>query len=199
MISKTMRAKFSPILPFLLSCLCMLLVGVGSIRAQNSSAVPAGANPSCIQFQANNGYPECCNGKDDDGDGRADFYGATINGKFSQPDPKCLYGGDTEKDVPSSSDIIPCTDKCTLESVFLLINKVISFFFTTLLLPLIVLLFMYAGFRYITAQGNSAKVVNLKKMIGNLILGLVLMLTAWLIVKTILIALGQTDSLIFFE
>jgi hypothetical protein len=48
---------------------------------------------------------------------------------------------------------------------------------------------MYAGFKYITAEGNPSKIANLKKILGNIFLGIVLMLCAWLIVRTIMTTL----------
>ena len=45
---------------------------------------------------------------------------------------------------------------------------------------------MYAGFKYITAEGNPSKIANLKKILGNIVLGIVIMLCAWLIVRTIM-------------
>lgn len=145
-----------------------------------------------------NKMPECCDGIDNDNDGRADFYGATINGKTYPPDPKCLYKEDTEQDRATGSKIVPCTDKCNIESVFLLANNIIKFFFTTLLIPIVVILFVYAGVSYILAQGNPGKKVKLGKLIWHIVLGIVLILTAWLIVRVVLNALGITDGLIFF-
>jgi hypothetical protein len=53
---------------------------------------------------------------------------------------------------------------------------------------------MYAGFKYITAQGNPAKTANLKKMVGNIVIGMILVLCSWLIVKTVLSVLLSDDS-----
>ena len=180
-----------------------------------SIAVPAGASALCSTAAIPNGsgggytFPQCCNGIDDDSDGKADYYGTSS----LPPDPKCLYVGDNESDicydkngveVPSTSascvshsmsQIIPCTNKCTLEDVFTLINNIINFTFKYLLLPFIVLLFVYAGASYFMAINAPEKKVKLFKLLWRIVLGLVLILGAWLIVKTILLVLldGSQD------
>lgn len=131
------------------------------------------------------GTAQCCDGIDNDDpkDGRADFYGT----KDMPSDPKCLYFTDTETETsPSKSDIIPCTDKCTLESVFILANNIIKFFFTKLLIPIFIVMLLYLAWQYFTSQGNINVHKKLLKQIKHLILGLLLILCAWLIVRTIL-------------
>ncbi|MEK7227924.1 MAG: hypothetical protein AAB681_01045, partial [Patescibacteria group bacterium] len=54
--------------------------------------------------------------------------------------------------------------------------------------------FMYAGFKYITAQGDPKKIVNLKKMIFNILIGMLLVLCSWLIVKVILTVLVKDED-----
>jgi hypothetical protein len=131
------------------------------------------------------------------GDNKADHFGvdSLVDGKTDgvidiEPDPSCFSETATEEkgdDVVST--IIPCTDKCTFSDVFRLLNNIIKFFFTTLLIPIFITLIMYAGFQYITAQGNSGKVANLKKMLLNFLKGIILILCAWLIVRTIMTTL----------
>lgn len=158
-------------------------------------------------------YPEsqCNDGVDNDGDGKADFYGVDcITTQYKngdgildvEPDPACQNIKDTteEADLPSlGNKLIPCTNKCTVTDIFRLINKLISFFFTTILIPIIIIMIMYAGFQYITAQGNSGKIANLKKLTLNIVKGLGLMLGAWLIVKVIFQLVEYKDSLLFFK
>jgi Type IV secretion system pilin len=94
----------------------------------------------------------------------------------------------------SGSSLVPCTDSCDFNSFLTLINNLINFMITTLFIPIVVLLFMYAGFKYITAQGNPAKKANLKKMVGNIVIGMILVLCSWLIVKTVLSILLREDA-----
>ncbi len=141
----------------------------------------------------------CTDGIDNDGDGRIDWTGGKIGGTPVGPDPSCISA--LSKEVPDDvvSNIIPCTNKCDLGSVFELINKLITFLITFLVLPVTIILFMYAGFKYITAQGNPSKIANVRKMVQHLVGGLLLVLCAWIIVKTLLLTLGYTDQLYFFE
>lgn len=139
------------------------------------------------------------------GDGKADYYGVDTttppDGQLDlEPDPACVSVKDPTEDADDvvKGSLIPCTNKCTFSDVFKLINGLLSFFIKTLLIPIFIILLMYAGFKYITAQGNPAKTANLKKMFGNMILGLVLVLCSWLIVHTILSMLGYTEGLSLF-
>lgn len=146
---------------------------------------------------------ECTDGKDNQiGDGKDYGYG-TNNGDRKadrygtlefEPDPACFAKGVTiEKgdDLAYNTDgtpasVIPCTNKCTLNDVFRLLNNIIAFFFKVLLIPIFVIMIMYAGYKYIAAQGNSGKIANLKRMLGYFIGGILLILCAWLIVRTIM-------------
>lgn len=90
--------------------------------------------------------------------------------------------------------LVPCTDTCGFNDVITLINNIITFLITQLFIPIVILLFVYAGFKYITAQGNPAKVANIKKMVLHIVLGMILVLCSWLIVKTVLGLLLRQDA-----
>lgn len=146
---------------------------------------------------------ECTDGIDNDGDAKADRYGVNNpdGSTLYEPDPSCFSpSAKTEKkDDVAEGSLIPCTDKCTFSDVFRLINNAFLFFVQKLLLPIFLILIMWAGARYILAGANSGKKADLKKLFGNMVLGIVLMLCAWLIVRTILVLLGYTEGLLFFE
>jgi len=138
----------------------------------------------------------CTDGIDNDGDKRADYYGtATMD-----PDPACfaIDAEETADDVAAGS-LVPCTNKCGLRDVFVLLNNVLKFVISKLLIPLFVVLIMYIGFKYLTSQGKPGMHVKFKKILWNVFIGLVLILTAWLIVRTLLTTLGVTDGLLFFD
>lgn len=97
------------------------------------------------------------------------------------------------------SGLVPCTDTCDFNDVLRLINNLITFLITTIFIPIVILLFMYAGYRYLTAGGNPAKIVNIKKMVRNIIVGMLLVLCSWLIVKTVVtIVVRDEDSALQF-
>ncbi|MBY0328726.1 hypothetical protein K2Q02_01385 [Patescibacteria group bacterium] len=139
----------------------------------------------------------CTNGLDDDGDGRIDYYGGP-NGEA--PDPSC-FKVDAEEiaDDVAKGALVPCTDKCGFDDVFKLLNNVLKFVITVLLIPIFVIMIMYIGFKYLTSQGNPAMHLKFKKMLWHMFLGVVIILTAWLIVRTILTSLGYADGLLFFD
>jgi hypothetical protein len=98
-----------------------------------------------------------------------------------------------------ASGLVPCDgEDCTINSVMQLINKIMDFFFHTLLFPLFVVMVMYLGFSYLKAGGSPGQHAKLGSMAQHMVLGLLLMLCAWLIVKTILSILGYNDPLGFF-
>lgn len=141
----------------------------------------------------------CSDKKDNDGDGRIDWNGGNLNGTMVPPDPACINAQGAEYADDVTSKLIPCTNKCDLGSLMQLINNLITFLIKVILFPITVLMFVYAGYQYITAQGNPSKKANVKKMLWHLVGGIVLILCAWLIVKTLLVVLGYTDRLYFFE
>ncbi len=89
--------------------------------------------------------------------------------------------------------LVPCKDTCDFNDLMQLINNIIEFLITTIFIPIIIILFMYAGFKYITAEGNPSKVANLKKMVGHIFLGMLIVLCSWLIVKTILTIISSNE------
>ncbi len=139
----------------------------------------------------------CTDNEDNDGDGRADWDG--VPEKNLPPDPSCINEQSVEKADDVKSTLIPCTDKCDLGSVFALINNVIDFLIKVILFPIAILMFVYAGYTYIVHSDNPGKRVKAKSLIKHLILGMVLILTAWVIVKSLLVVVGYNDRLLFFD
>lgn len=174
----------------------------GGTTTGQTATVAAGGRPTGKQLTGTTsvGDGTCGDGRDNDGDGKYDWDGVALDGipQF-QPDPSCVNADMTEEaDVVAKGSWIPCTNKCDLPNVIVLINSLIEKLITIILFPIAILMFMYAGYRYITAQGQPAKKANIKKMIGNLILGIVIILTSWVVVQTALRIIGYSDSLFFF-
>jgi hypothetical protein len=131
------------------------------------------------------------------GDGKADYYGVDSDkdGKLDlEPDPSCIAPEGTEKPDISNSKLISCYNFCTFSDVLKTINNLITFLITRLFVPIVILLFMYAGYQYITAQGNPSKKANLKKLVFNILIGMLLVLCSWLIVKVIMTVLVKDDD-----
>ncbi len=163
----------------------------------NNTSTPITPTTSVPQTQPVAGTNQCNNGIDDNGDLKADTYGVDTNkdGIIDiEPDPSCFAKGSTKElndDVKSS--IIPCTDKCSFTDIFRLLNNALQFFITQLLIPIFVIIIMYAGYQYLTAEGNPSKIANIKKMLQHIVLGILLILTSWLIVRTIMTTLVNKD------
>jgi len=84
---------------------------------------------------------------------------------------------------------------CNFNSLMGGINKFISFVLITLATPLFALILIYVGWLYLSAGGSSENVTKAKKILKNALIGYIIALAAWLIVKTILTALGFTGPM----
>ena len=81
---------------------------------------------------------------------------------------------------------------CNFDDLMSLINRVISFVLIDLATPLFALIIVYTGWLYLSSSGNSENIGKAKKIFKNALIGYVIALAAWLIVKTILNTLGFT-------
>lgn len=87
----------------------------------------------------------------------------------------------------SNSKIISCYNNCGFEDILRTVNNLIVFLITVVFVPVVIVMFMYAGFKYIAAQGDPKKLVSLKSMLKHIVGGMIIILCAWLIVRTILV------------
>lgn len=103
-------------------------------------------------------------------------------------------------ETATGTNLIPCggpgEDMCTFEHVLQLIENVINFSLNYLFFPLFVIAVVYAGYLLMTSGDNSGKRKQAKDIFVNILIGLVVVLSAWLIIKLILVGLGY-DSTIF--
>lgn len=114
-------------------------------------------------------------------------------------------GGGSNQGFPDSgqefeSGLITCGQEglpeCDFEQLLLLVNKVLRFLIFVIGVPIITLSFAYAGFLMVTSGGNPSKKDEAKSIIGNAIVGLIVLLAAWLIVRTVLIIFGYSGPLL---
>jgi hypothetical protein len=75
-----------------------------------------------------------------------------------------------------------------------LINNIINFIFTKMILPIAAIMFTYAGFKVVGSGGDEESYKKGKEIFMNVVIGLVIALSAWLIVHTILFLVGFDDS-----
>lgn len=84
---------------------------------------------------------------------------------------------------------------CDFDMVMALINNIINFALVTLATPLFAIIIIYAGYLYLTASGNSGNISTAKKILQNAIIGYIIALAAWIIVKSILLSFGFTGPM----
>ncbi len=108
----------------------------------------------------------------------------------------------TNQDQGAIEDgLVPCdgtpAHPCTFTSLLNLVNRMIRYLIY-LMIPLSAIVFAYAGFLLITKGGNPGAREQASGMFMKVVLGLIFVLGAWLIVSTILDALGVDKAFRFF-
>ncbi len=98
--------------------------------------------------------------------------------------PKCNITGSLNE---SGDDF---AEPCGFTALIELINNVINFLLVWFATPLAAVILAYAGFTYLTSGGSAEKATKAKHMLTSMIMGYVIALAAWLIIKTILSAVG---------
>lgn len=100
--------------------------------------------------------------------------------------------GDDGKPVKAGAEK-PCDFTFFME----MLNDIIAFLLFKLAMPLAAFMFAYAGFLYLTSGVKPEQREQAKKILTNVVWGLVIALAAWLIVHTILTSLGVDKESIF--
>ncbi len=91
--------------------------------------------------------------------------------------------------VVSAAGLVPCGGPgeaaCNTDFVVSFVSGLINFLISMLgVIAMIVL--VYAGFRMVVSMGNEAEWTKAKSLFTNVIIGIILILAAWLIVDTIM-------------
>jgi hypothetical protein len=81
---------------------------------------------------------------------------------------------------------------CDFSALLLVANNIIKFLII-IGTSIFSVVFMYAGFLYLTAVGDTGKISKAHGLFWNAIIGFVIMLAAWLLVDFILTALVKSD------
>jgi len=84
---------------------------------------------------------------------------------------------------------------CNFNMVMAFINNAINFLVIKLATPLFALIIVYAGWLYLSSGGSSENVTKAKTILKNSVIGYIVALAAWLIVKSILLGLGFTGPM----
>ena len=83
---------------------------------------------------------------------------------------------------------------CGLSDLITLIQRLIEYIFM-LILPIAAIVFVYVGYLFLTSGGNPDKRKTAKKAMVSLVTGIVIIMAAWLIVRTILLGLGVNTEI----
>jgi hypothetical protein len=95
-----------------------------------------------------------------------------------------------------SEGLVPCDglgDPCTYNKLIELIQRIMKFIFI-LIIPIAAIAFTYAGFLLLFQGSNPEKRKHARDILIKVVIGIVIVLAAWLIVKTILVSLGVTQT-----
>jgi len=84
---------------------------------------------------------------------------------------------------------------CDFNMIMKMINDVINFLLVKMATPLFALILIYVGWLYLSDMGSVENVSKSKKILKNALIGYVIALAAWIIVKTILSDLRYTSPL----
>lgn len=111
---------------------------------------------------------------------------------FAQGSSGFVQCGKSEsiKEADGSTRSSEVTDECDFGDFMSLINRVITFLIFDMALPLCAIVFAYSGWLFMTSGENPGNRSKAKKMMINVVVGLALAMASWLIVTTILQALG---------
>ena len=105
--------------------------------------------------------------------------------------------------VSAAAGLVPCDNSagnpCNFNQLMNLVNIVIHFVLFYMVIPIVAIMFAYAGFEMITAGGESAHArTKAKKIFFTAVVGLIIAMAAWLIVRTVLSILGYNGAWIGF-
>src|SRR5258706_11152686 len=99
-----------------------------------------------------------------------------------------------------AGSLIPCDgsadNPCGFDQFMKLIANVIDFLLKDMVLPIFAILCAYIGFLFLTSGAKPANRETAKKMFPKIVIGFIVALAAWLIVKIILITLGYDGGLL---
>ncbi|MDO8572694.1 MAG: hypothetical protein Q7S11_02875 [bacterium] len=99
--------------------------------------------------------------------------------------------------VYASAAIVPCggsgQPSCSFDYLIVLIKNIVTFLLFSLAVPLAAISFAVAGVMILTAGDNSGQVSRAKEIFWNVLIGLIVALSAWLIVTAITSALQSSS------
>lgn len=84
----------------------------------------------------------------------------------------------------AQAQLVDCQSDCGWEELVTMFNRIIEWLII-ISTSVAALLFMYAGFLYLTSRGDESQVKRATTIFTNVAIGFAIMLLAWLLVDTI--------------
>lgn len=100
--------------------------------------------------------------------------------------------------APAPTGLVPCSTGCGFQDILTLVNNVIDFLLTKMVIPIAAIMFAYAGFELVSSGGSTEKKGIAKKVFTDAVVGLIIAVAATLIVKLILSIAGFTGPSLLF-
>jgi hypothetical protein len=116
------------------------------------------------------------------------------NGTADIEDPKC----------PHPAGLVPCgrmrddfstsideSAPCSVCHIFVLTERIIKFLVLYIIIPFGILMIIVGGGMFLTSTGDLERIATSKKILKTAIVGLVIILSAWIIVNTVIFFLTE--------
>ena len=121
---------------------------------------------------------------------------------FAAPPPPgtlipCGFDLDSDnivKDPDGYVWVVGTHEECYFNDVILIAQSVIEFLIFKIAIPIAAIMFAYAGFLYVTNRGNESQVTRAHDVFLNVLIGIVIALAAWIVVKFIVTFFLGTGS-----
>lgn len=97
----------------------------------------------------------------------------------------------------SSTGLVACSGaECDFNALITTIDNVVNFLIFVIGFPIAAIIFAWAGILMITSGGSTSKRDQAKKLAGRVVVGLILALLSWIIIKTLLTVFGYSGLLL---
>ena len=97
-------------------------------------------------------------------------------------------------DVVDDGTHLSFRNPCDFNQLINMVNRFINYLLVYIATPIAAIVFAYAGFLLMFSSSNEHNKTHAKAIIKNVVIGYVIALAAWLIIKTLLVALGFTGT-----
>lgn len=118
----------------------------------------------------------------------ATIFSLTAQTSYALEGPQGVLGASGN----TGRNFVPCEDRpetCGFSEVYALIKTIIDFLLLDILSPVAIIAILFAGFKYVSAQGNPGEIKKAHDIFYYVVIGMVVAFAAWLIVNTILTTL----------